>query len=262
VVNRVFGAEPLHARYFAPTGLGGRTKSFSPFAPVDPVSLTPKKATIEVGETVDLTAVLGQVFGGLALVEVAWESSNIDPELGDAVAGVIWVGPNPGCPNTESLTGHPCSVSIGEVTGTAAGTAEIEVTYTVTIDDTKLNLRNTAEITVVPPMRELTVELENLTPYVIQVTDGGDFTCSTGPDTPITCTKPWYQVGSNITLTATGWTVEDDWPLTGFNPVKRHDITISGLGCEKLWPKNGEPTAFCTFQMSDGTPTISFKLTH
>jgi hypothetical protein len=47
VVDRILGVEPLHASYLAGTGLGGRTKSFSPFAPVDP--------TIEVGETVQLT---------------------------------------------------------------------------------------------------------------------------------------------------------------------------------------------------------------
>jgi len=47
VLDRVFGVKPLNAMYFAGTGLGGRTKSFSPFVPVDP--------TILVGETVQLT---------------------------------------------------------------------------------------------------------------------------------------------------------------------------------------------------------------
>jgi len=46
VVDRILGVAPLHAMYFAETGLGGRTKSFSPFAPV--------KVTIDVGETVQL----------------------------------------------------------------------------------------------------------------------------------------------------------------------------------------------------------------
>jgi hypothetical protein len=46
LADRLLGASPLHAMYFAGTGLGGRTKSFSPFAPVE--------VTIDVGETVQL----------------------------------------------------------------------------------------------------------------------------------------------------------------------------------------------------------------
>lgn len=46
LVDRILGVPPLHAMYFAGTGLGGRTKSFSPFVPVE--------VTIDVGETVQL----------------------------------------------------------------------------------------------------------------------------------------------------------------------------------------------------------------
>ena len=59
VVDRFLGVKPLHAIYFAGTGLGGRTKSFSPVAPIDP--------TIKVGETVQLT---------IGTDDVDWSSGN------------------------------------------------------------------------------------------------------------------------------------------------------------------------------------------
>ena len=59
VIDRLLGVKPLNAMYFGGTGLGGRTKSFSPFAPVDP--------TIEVGETVQLT---------IGTDDVDWSSHN------------------------------------------------------------------------------------------------------------------------------------------------------------------------------------------
>lgn len=59
VIDQLLGGQPLYATYLAGTGLGGRTKSFSPFAPVDP--------TIEVGETVQLT---------IGTDNVSWSSGN------------------------------------------------------------------------------------------------------------------------------------------------------------------------------------------
>lgn len=60
LARKALGVEPLYARYFAGTGLGGRPGSFTPFVPVAP--------TIMVGQTVQLTLVNG--------FEITWASDN------------------------------------------------------------------------------------------------------------------------------------------------------------------------------------------
>lgn len=240
-VRKVFVPQPLYADYFAEKGLGGLAKSFSPFAPVDPVSLTPTQATIEAGETVNLTATL---FGTATDAVVAWTTSN---------AAIATVAGTP--PDAEQK-------SIGTVTGVAAGSVTITVTYTVTYPSgTVEDLTASATITVLPRIRELTVQMENLTPHEIRVTDGGAFSCQlkSGIAGAVTCTpKPWYEVGSTVTLTATAWSTGGaTLPLTA-----GHHIKILGVGCDKLWPDNNEPSAFCTFVMPNGTPSISFTLTN
>jgi len=73
LAKKAFGIEPLHAWYFAGTGLGGRPGSFTPFVPVAP--------TIAAGETVQLTLVNGY--------EITWTSDNEAVATVDEMTGLV-----------------------------------------------------------------------------------------------------------------------------------------------------------------------------
>jgi Tol biopolymer transport system component len=124
-VERFFTVKPLHAMYFAGTGLGGRTKSFSEFVPVDPV--------IDVDEDLLLTV-------GTA---ATWSSNDED------VATVVTTGEGNGlvtgqAPGTAIITadfGGEESLSL-EITVLSIGGDLIAFTSN-RIEDTEIYVMNT-----------------------------------------------------------------------------------------------------------------------
>lgn len=99
--ERVFSVKPLHAVYFAGKGLGGRTKSFSEFVPVDPEIYVDDELLLTIG------------------TEAEWSSDNED------VATVI---------TTEDGNG----LVTGQAPGTANITADFGIEESLSIEITVL----------------------------------------------------------------------------------------------------------------------------
>jgi len=240
--HKAFGPEPLRAWRAGGVGLGGRTKSFSPFAPVDPLSslsltIEPVEATIETGETVQLTAKLHNPYKVTVDPSFDWSSS---PD------GVVSV-------SEGTVVAEEYLVSqLSDVTGLSVGSEPATATVSVTHPQT--GLFATASITVTP-LLDLEVILENRAPE--QTTSGItvpayiDF-CSAGPDT--TCTEVLgFGPNKEVTLTA---------EATGMTGLFDIWITSSDGQCEVHY--QGSPSggsASCDFTMTPETTWVKFLLT-
>jgi len=218
------------------TGLGGRTKSFSPFAPVDiysSLSLTiePAATTIAVGETVPLTATLHDPYGLVTNPEFSWRSDN--PE----VVGLV----------------------DGKWTGVAEGTTEVWVEFGPLPNGETLSA--SATITVLP-LVELTVKVVNdadnakeFRVFWERSYKNSDLECLAAPRSSWTC-KAFFPATRPVTLKA-----ETLWPTRPNDNVPGFDISIDpadlGAGC--LPHQEGSGFATCDFDMRAEPFTITFN---
>jgi hypothetical protein len=243
----VFTPAFLFAQTAGGVGLGGRTKSFSPFAPVDIYSslgltVEPTESTITVDETVQLTAPLDNPFeldlSGLGL-EITWSSDN---------------------PGVATVDGD------GIVRGISGGTAEVTAEFGPLPNGETLSA--TATITVLP-LVELTVvvvnDADNAKDFRVfwSPSYGSSPTeCRADPRTTRTCENVLFPATLQVTLEA-----EALWPDHLPNStVPGFDVSITdkdgnpvdnlGAGCPSR--QTGSGSATCVFTMPSQGFTIRF----
>jgi hypothetical protein len=239
--RKAFGPEPLRAWRAGGVGLGGRTKSFSPFAPVDPLSslsltIEPTEATIHEGESVALTAKLHNPY----------QVTGVEPTFSWSAtpAGVVSI-------SEGTVAVEPTLVSqVSDATGLDVGT---EATAAVTVTHPQTGLTATAYVTVLP-LLEIEVIVENRAEEQTTSSISVPGVCSVGPDA--TCSGILeFAPDEAVRLEGTATQMSkafDIWVTTGDGQCNEDRFSWDGTA--------GSGKGYCTFTMTPETTWIKFLL--